>query len=201
MPLRQAPKTVWTHQNSRRVINGGKRQEMIRKAAEADLAAVAGIYDEIHTAEECGQLTIGWLRGVYPVRATAEAALNRGDLFVLEKEGIIAGAAIINQIQVDVYYGAPWKHEAGDDQVCVLHTLVISPRFAGKGLGKEFVGFYEAYAVSHRCTELRIDTNEKNHTARAMYHALGYEEIDIVPTVFNGIPGVGLVLLEKWLGG
>ena len=79
---------------------------------------------------------IGWLRGVYPVRATAEAALNRGDLFVLEKEGIIAGAAIINQIQVDVYYGAPWKHVAGDDQVCVLHTLVISPRFAGKGLGK-----------------------------------------------------------------
>ena len=25
----------------------------------------------------------------------------------------------------------------------------------------------------------------------------GYREIGIVPTVFNGIPGVGLVLLEK----
>lgn len=32
-----------------------------------------------------------------------------------------------------------------------------------------------------------------------MYVKLGYKEIGIVPTVFNGIPGVGLVLLEKAL--
>ena len=30
-----------------------------------------------------------------------------------------------------------------------------------------------------------------------MYKKLGYKEIGIVPVVFNGIPDVGLVLLEK----
>jgi len=30
-----------------------------------------------------------------------------------------------------------------------------------------------------------------------MYKKLGYKEIGIVPTVFNGIPGVNLVLMEK----
>lgn len=49
------------------------------------------------------------------------------------------------------------------------------------------------------CTELRMDTNEKNKTARAMYQKLGYEEIGILPTEFNGIPHVNLVLLEKSL--
>lgn len=44
-----------------------------------------------------------------------------------------------------------------------------------------------------------MDTNERNSRARAMYVKLGYKEIGIVPTVFNGIPGVGLVLLEKAL--
>ena len=39
-----------------------------------------------------------------------------------------------------------------------------------------------------------------NILARALYKKLGYKEIDIVPTVFNGIPGVNLVLLEKHLG-
>ena len=45
-----------------------------------------------------------------------------------------------------------------------------------------------------------MDTNERNHVARKLYKKLGYEEIDMVPTVFNGIPDVNLVLLEKYLG-
>ena len=42
-----------------------------------------------------------------------------------------------------------------------------------------------------------MDTNARNEAARAMYRKLGYREIGIVPTVFNGIEGVQLVLLEK----
>ena len=44
-----------------------------------------------------------------------------------------------------------------------------------------------------------MDTNERNSAARAMYRGLGYREIGVVPTVFNGIPDVRLVLLEKHL--
>ena len=44
-----------------------------------------------------------------------------------------------------------------------------------------------------------MDTNARNLTARQLYAKLGYREIAIVPTVFNGIPGVDLVLLEKHL--
>ena len=171
----------------------------IRAAAADDVAAVARIYDEIHAAEEAGAMTTGWLRGVYPTAATAEAALRRGDLFVLEEDGVIRGAAVLNQLQVDVYAGAPWEHDAPDAQVCVLHTLVISPGAARRGLGRRFVRFYEDYARALGCRELRMDTNARNARARAMYAALGYREIGVVPTVFNGIPGVQLVLLEKHL--
>ena len=51
----------------------------------------------------------------------------------------------------------------------------------------------------NNCIELRIDTNEKNIIARAFYKKIGFSEIDIIPTVFNGIPNVNLVLLEKYL--
>ena len=178
----------------------------IRKAVPADLDAIGRIYDEIHTAEENGLLTTGWLRGVYPTRKTAEDSLCRGDMFVLETgagsgstaENRILGAGIINRIQVDVYENAPWKHMT--DKVCVLHTLVISPKAAGRGYGRAFVAFYEQWAAEHGLPELRIDTNVRNKAARALYSKLGYEEVAVVPTVFNGIPGVGLVLLEKNLG-
>ena len=171
----------------------------IRKATKNDLDAVARIYDAIHDAEEAGKTTIGWIRDVYPTRETAEAALGRGDLFVLCDREIILGAAIINQIQVDCYAGAPWQYDAPDDRVCVLHTLVIDPAAAGRGLGTKFVAFYEDHARLCGCPELRMDTNARNAAARRLYARLGYREIGIVPTVFNGIPGVDLVLLEKHL--
>lgn len=169
----------------------------IRKANASDLNGIEKIYDDIHNAEESGEQTIGWIRDVYPVRATAEAALKRDDLFVLEDGGELLGTAIINKIQVDVYKDGKWEYEAADDEVCVLHTLVISPFAKGRGCGKAFVKFYEDYALQHGCHELRIDTNERNSAARAMYKKLGYKEIGIVPTVFNGIPDVMLVMLEK----
>ena len=168
---------------------------MIRKAEARDLAAVDCLYQEIHDAEETGMITTGWIRGIYPVKATATAALERDDLFVLEEDGRILGSGMINRLQADAYEGAPWKCQVPDDQVCVLHTL--APAAQGKGYGREFIRFYEAYARHHGCTELRIDTNERNLAARAMYSKYGYQEIDIVPATFNGIADVNLVLLEK----
>ena len=174
---------------------------MIRKAIWSDLDAVEQLYNEIHDAEETGIITTGWLRGVYPSRESARAALERDDLFVLEEDGKTLGSGIINQIQVDVYEGAPWEFNVPDQQVCVLQTLVISPAEFGKGYARSFLAFYEECAREHRCSELRIDTNARNAAARAMYKKHGYKEIGIVPTVFNGIPGVNLVLLEKHLFG
>ena len=172
---------------------------MIRKAKASDLDAVTEIYRKIHDAEEAGITTTGWLRGIYPTAETAKAALAREDMYVQEEDGRILGSGIINQIQVDAYEGAPWKNPVPDDQVCVLHTLVISPAEWGKGRAGEFLRFYEACAKSLGCMELRIDTNARNTAARKMYAKRGYEEIAIVPTDFNGIPGISLVLLEKSL--
>lgn len=172
---------------------------LYRKATEQDIPAIARIYADIHTQEESGAVTIGWARAIYPTEQTALLALQRGDLFVQELDGVVSGAAIINQIQVDCYYGANWQHDAPDENIMVLHTLVISPAFSRRGLGEDFVAFYEQYALRHGCPYLRMDTNARNTRARAMYKKLGYAEPDIVPCTFNGIEGVQLVLLEKKL--
>lgn len=172
---------------------------VIRKANENDIEAVCGIYSDIHTAEESGSVTIGWIREVYPTEKTAREALLRGDLFVMESDGKAVGTAIINQTQVDVYANGKWEYEADGSEVMVLHTLVISPGESGRGYGKAFISFYESYALEQGCPYLRIDTNVKNANARAMYKKLGYREIAIVPCVFNGIEGVRMVLLEKCL--
>lgn len=172
---------------------------MIRKAIAEDICAVAQIYDEIHTEEEAGRASVGWVRNVYPTEETAKEALAKGDLYVLADEGKIVAAARINQEQVPEYELADWEFEAADAKIMVLHTLVVSPSAGSRGYGKQFVEFYEQLARERNCPYLRMDTNERNQKARGFYRKMGYKEVDIVPCVFNGIEGVRLVCLEKKL--
>lgn len=173
-------------------------QYTIRKAMQADVPAVAGIYDRILLKEEAGQVTIGWLRGVYPTEQTACAALAADDLFVMEADGVICATARINQVQVPEYRNADWRYaDVPENEIMVLHTLVVDPGTAGHGCGKAFVAFYKQYAIDHGCAYLRMDTNAIN--VGGFYAKLGFWEAGIVECTFNGIPGVKLVCLEKKL--
>lgn len=171
-----------------------------RKAARDDLEAIVRLYDHTHDAEEAGLAVIGWQRGVYPVRETAVQAFDRDDMYVAEADGEIVASGIINQIQVDVYADCDWSFRGPDDDVYVLHTLVVEPESAGSGIGSAFVRYYEDLAREAGCPILRIDTNAKNVRARKLYAGLGYREAGIVPTVFNGLEDVDLVMMEKYIG-
>ena len=173
---------------------------MFRKATEQDVAAIAGIYHDIHTLEEAGPRQVGWIRGVYPTEKTARAAIEAGEMYVLEKDGAVVAAGKINKEQMPAYSEVKWEFKADDEQVMVLHTLVVSPKEGGKGYGREFVAEYETMALQNNCPFLRIDTNAINSRARSMYKKLGYTEAGIIPCIFCGIPNVDLVCLEKKIG-
>ncbi len=181
------------------IIYDMKSELIFRKANRDDLDAIESIYDRTHDAEEAGLTTIGWVRGIYPVRETAEASLERDDMYVAEYYGRVVAAGIINKIQVNVYLDCDWDYAAPDDKVSVLHTMVVDPDMRGNGIGPAFAEFYEELSREQGCEVLRIDTNVRNKKARKMYEKLGYIETAIVPTVFNGIQGVDLVLMEKKL--
>ena len=172
---------------------------MFRKACLEDLDAIAKIYDAIHTQEEAGKTTIGWIRSIYPTKYTALSAIEAKDMFVLEKDGKIVACGRINYEQVDCYAAGNWQYDAAPDQVMVLHTLVVDPAESRNGYGSQFLHQYEAYATANNCPYLRLDTNARNVRARAFYQKHGYREIGSVPCVFNGIAGVELILLEKKL--
>ena len=170
-----------------------------RKATSRDLRAIGDIYRRIHDHEEAGLMSTGWIRGVYPTPDTAEAGgAGAGEAGADPAETIVA-AGVINQVQLPEYEEADWQEAAHEDEVLVLHTLTVDPLQAGHGYGRAFVTSYEDLARDRGMKALRMDTNALNQRARDLYRKLGYREVGQIPTVFNGIDGVMLVLLEKSL--
>lgn len=148
----------------------------IRKADAADLDAVVRVYEHVHDTEEAGPAQVGWVRGVYPVRSTAEAALERGDLFVEEADGAVVGTGIFNRLQADVYAGAPWQYDAPDDQIMVLHTLAVDSQAGKRGLGRAFAAFSSSMPGSMAagiCAS--TPTRELKHYTLQMIIAVGFK--------------------------
>lgn len=171
----------------------------IRLAGERDIDAVAAIYDKITAREAAGLGCTGWKPGIYPARDTAENACADRELYVLEQDGVILATARLNGVQDPAYAFCRWQEDAPVDKVFVLHTLAVDPDWAGQGLGREFLLYYEAMARAEGKPYLRLDTNVINRPARTFYASHGYREAGIVPCEFNGLPNIDLVCLEKKL--
>jgi len=174
--------------------------KLFRKARENDIKDIVKLYDKVHDLEESGQVYTGWKKELYPNEKSALEAIHIGDMFVYEVDGEIVAAARINQEQVQPTYSqADWLYEAKDDEIMTIHTLVVDIDQAKMGYGADFIRYYESYAKENSCNVLRLDTNVLNTKARALYKKLGYREAGVVNSLFNGIPDVGLVCLEKKL--
>lgn len=148
---------------------------MIRSAQAGDLPAVARVYEEILDQEDRRPVSYtNWQRGAYPTLDTARAALEAGTLWIGEEAGEIWGCVNLNGVQLPEYANIPWKISARPEEAMVIHTLAVSPRFAGRGKARELVAFCEEEARRQGRRVIRLDTYEGNVPANAMYPRLGY---------------------------
>ena len=119
-----------------------------------DLDQIAAIYDAIHTEEESGRATIGWIRAIYPTRQTAADAIQAGDMGGL-RAGLIA--AKIDRAQ---WTSMPTPLEPG-------RRPGRRSRPPHPGGGPQLQGLrrrchFEDLGRKQNCTALRMDTNERN---------------------------------------
>lgn len=173
---------------------------MIRKAVPSDLTGIEDIYDAIFRQEErTGKRYTNWQRDLYPTRETARKAGKAGTLYVDIQGGEVAAAVNLNQIQPAEYGQIPWTISARPGEVLVIHTLVVHPVIAGKGLGRKMVAFAEGLAAGMGCKAIRLDTYEGNAPARRLYEKLGYRLAGSAQFHFEDVIDETLVCFEKEL--
>lgn len=172
---------------------------MIRPATQADLPAVAALYEAIFDREDQGPVYTNWQRGTYPTIDTARAALEAGSLHVGEENGVLWGVVTLNGEQLPEYDAIPWTIPAGREQVGVIHTLCIHPNAAGQGRGRQMVDYCASTARSQGKTVLRLDTWEGNLPANGLYTALGFHRAGATEFFFQGFIHEVLNCYEKAL--
>lgn len=67
-----------------------------------DIDELEKLYNKINDYLTSGINYPGWLKGVYPIRETAETGIKENNLFVLRVEDKIIGSIILNHKQEEV---------------------------------------------------------------------------------------------------
>lgn len=148
---------------------------MIRKATLQDVSQVEQTYTELLLHEQTHGAYTAWKLGVYPTRETAQKAVSKGTLFVLEQHGEIYASIIADHLQPAEYSKIDWKYQAELKEVLVIHLLCVRPSKAGCGSGKALVQFVIEEAKRKNCKAVRLDTGSQNKPAVGLYTKLGFE--------------------------
>ena len=150
---------------------------MIRKAILKDVNSIEDTYNEHFQYELNHTAFTVFLKVVYPTKDDAERAIYAGALFVYEENGTIVGSIIIDKVQPIEYATIPWKEKLSEDEVMVIHLLMVRPSMSGKGIASSLIKFATELAQKNSCRALRLDTGSQNIPALSLYQKNGFEII------------------------
>lgn len=173
---------------------------MIRKAAFDDIELIEDTYNEHFKYEnEHGAFTV-FKKGIYPTGKYAEKAVSAGTLYVYEGNGNIAGSIIVDKIQPAEYSEIIWEQPFTNDEVMVIHLLLVRPSMTGKGIASTLVRYAMELAKNNSCKALRLDTGSQNIPAVSLYKKLGFQIVaNASMKVGSVIEHSGHLFLEKML--
>lgn len=160
---------------------------MIRKAIIDDIDHIENSYTELLTYEKEHGTNSNWVLNVYPTRNTAQKAFEEDTLYVLEENGRICASMILNQTQPKEYAGLDWTYKAESREVLVLHTLCIPPSAAGRGYGRQMVGFTVELARKRGLKAVRLDTWEENKPAASLYTKMGFKFVGSADVMLSNL--------------
>lgn len=169
----------------------------VRQAVQEDMPAVLALYDGAIERFQTQTGNMGWRKGVYPAEADLQKAIRAGTLYVGELEGVLAAGMIVTQGTDQSYGDAPWRVDASDDETAVIHTLGVSPSFAGQSLGLRMVEGAIELARGKGWKALRLDVLDVNKPAHRLYLRAGFRYI-CTKEIFYESTGLASFLLYEY---
>ncbi|MDO6817988.1 GNAT family N-acetyltransferase [Zobellia sp. 1_MG-2023] len=111
----------------------------------------------------------------YPSKQAFEADVERGELYVLEKDNQIIGTIVISTLMDEEYVPIEWLTPSGKN--IYIHRVSVHPDFQGKGYAQKLMAFAENYARENSFASVRLDTFSQNKRNHRFYEARGFQRL------------------------
>ena len=145
---------------------------MIRKAILEDLKDIMEIIRQ--TIVEMRTYNNNQWDGNYPKEKDFINDIQKEDLFVIEREGNIAGFICINKVEPVEYNELNWTL---NETAMVVHRMSVSPAYRRKGIGTQLMKFTDELALKSNIRYLKTDTYSINPKMNGLFVRCGYKLI------------------------
>ena len=164
----------------------------IRRATREDVAALMDLLRRVVTLMRAAG-NLQWDES-YPNESVFERDIHKGQLWVAEIDGSVAGVAALTTDQEPEYTQVGWDVE---EPAVVVHRLAVDPAFRGAGVAAALMEKAEAVAAERGIAVLRVDTNTQNEATQRLFPKLGYALAGEIGLGFR--PGLRFFCYEKRL--
>lgn len=149
----------------------------VRLATMADYPAVMALYDEASDTMTGMAHDCCWRRGGHPSRAFVEGLVREGGMLVALEGGEVVGAVGIDHDLGHDYGALPWLVDAVEDEVAVVHLLVVRLDHRGQGLSHQLLRACLDEARRRGLRTARLDATANNAPAIALYESEGFSRV------------------------
>lgn len=147
---------------------------VFRQAIAADLPVLREMYNAIIEEMDKCRWHAQWRKDGYPTDDFLSTAAAKGEMWLAEVGGEIAGAVVLNHACNPGYEQVEWLVRCPPEKVVGIHTLGISPAFQRRGMASAIVRFSIELARAQGMQSVRLDVIDNNLPADKLYTQLGF---------------------------
>ena len=152
----------------------------IKKGTKYNIEEIESLYNDLNDYLDSHINYPGWKKGIYPVKETAINGIQEGNLYVIRDSNRIVGTVILRHEQELGYSKANWNINLDYEDILVIYTFAVHPKYLKKGIGKRLMDFIIQYSEEMNIKAIRLDVYEKNKPAIKLYKKYGFEYIDTI---------------------
>ncbi len=170
------------------------------RAGEQDFLRLQAFYKNLIAKTPDMRQFCPWEYGVYPTDALLREHTDNGDLYYMERNGVILAALVLLPYQEENYaWDNPWGAALEDDQVATVHMLGVNPEMQGKGIAHRAVEAAIQKAREMGKKAVRLDALSCNLPAQKLYRSMGFTEVGIARWQSANLGWTDFVLYELFL--
>ena len=146
----------------------------LKEVSIKDLDQIRTLYWRLlDSSPKYGQI-LQWKKNIYPNDDDWNSYIVKGEMYLILKDMDVIGAVAVTNAQSKEYRKIHWRVKADDQDVAVVHLLMVLPEYQGDGAATAALDEIIKLAADKKKKAVRLDAIGTNVPAQKLYEKYGF---------------------------